>query len=62
MVQILIPIIFVTAGDKIFSFKYSYRNIVMTVGAIGLGKGGGVLDRPTIEKTTPGRESDFDTR
>ena len=27
-----------------------------------LGKGGGVLDKPIIEKTTPGRESEFDLR
>lgn len=26
------------------------------------GPGGGVLDRPTIERTTPGRESEFDLR
>jgi ATP-dependent Clp protease adaptor protein ClpS len=35
-----------------------------TVGAsIGPGRqGGGVLDRPTIEKATPGRESEFDLK
>ncbi|CAI9753582.1 unnamed protein product [Fraxinus pennsylvanica] len=27
-----------------------------------LGKGGGVLEKPIIEKTTPGRESEFDLR
>ena len=27
-----------------------------------LGRGGGLLDKPTIEKTTPGRESEFDVR
>jgi ATP-dependent Clp protease adaptor protein ClpS len=34
----------------------------MTVSAAGLGKGGGLLEKPTIEKTTPGRESEFDLR
>lgn len=26
------------------------------------GQGGGVLDRPTIDKPTPGRESEFDLK
>lgn len=34
----------------------------MTVSAAGLGKGGGLLEKPTVEKTTPGRESEFDLR
>jgi hypothetical protein len=34
----------------------------MAVSATGRGKGGGLLDRPIIEKTTPGRESEFDLR
>lgn len=35
----------------------------MTVAATGiLGKGGGLLERPTIETTSPGRESEFDLR
>lgn len=33
----------------------------MTMSATALGKGGGLLERPTIE-TTPGRESEFDIR
>lgn len=36
--------------------------IPMAVSATGPGKGGGVLERPVIEKTTPGRESEFDVR
>lgn len=32
------------------------------ISATGPGKGGGLLERPTIEKTTPGRESEFDLR
>lgn len=28
----------------------------------GAGKGGGLLEKPVIEKTTPGRESEFDLR
>jgi len=50
------------AGDKYFGFKYSKdRGIVMTM--VASGKGGGLLEKPpTIEKTTPGRESEFDLR
>ncbi|AAD49977.1 ATP-dependent Clp protease adapter protein CLPS1 [Arabidopsis thaliana] len=39
------------------------RSILMTLStSAALGKGGGVLDKPIIEKTTPGRESEFDLR
>ncbi|XP_021910143.1 ATP-dependent Clp protease adapter protein CLPS1, chloroplastic [Carica papaya] len=38
------------------------RGILMALSATGGGKGGGVLERPVIEKTTPGRESEFDLR
>ncbi|KAA8529196.1 hypothetical protein F0562_034005 [Nyssa sinensis] len=38
------------------------RGIFMTVSATGPGKGGGLLERPLIEKTTPGRDSEFDLR
>uniref|UniRef100_A0A5B7CD48 Adaptor protein ClpS core domain-containing protein n=1 Tax=Davidia involucrata TaxID=16924 RepID=A0A5B7CD48_DAVIN len=38
------------------------RGIFITVSATGPGKGGGLLERPVIEKTTPGRESEFDLR
>ncbi|KAK9998094.1 hypothetical protein SO802_017697 [Lithocarpus litseifolius] len=34
----------------------------MAVSATGQGKGGGLLERPIIEKTTPGRESELDLR
>lgn len=34
----------------------------MAMPIAGVGKGGGVLDKPVIEKTTPGRESEFDLR
>ncbi|XP_013589863.1 PREDICTED: ATP-dependent Clp protease adapter protein ClpS-like isoform X1 [Brassica oleracea var. oleracea] len=39
------------------------RGVLMTMSTYAaLGKGGGVLDKPIIEKTTPGRESEFDLR
>uniref|UniRef100_A0A2P2K9I4 Uncharacterized protein LOC105123758 n=1 Tax=Rhizophora mucronata TaxID=61149 RepID=A0A2P2K9I4_RHIMU len=38
------------------------RGILMAVSTTGSGKGGGLLERPTIEKTTPDRESEFDLR
>ena len=34
----------------------------MTATTTVLGKGGGLLEKPTIEKTTPGRDSEFDLR
>lgn len=34
----------------------------MMISVAELGKGGGLLEKPTIEKTTPGRESEFDVR
>lgn len=55
---------FVIAGDKYFGFKYSKdKSIVMTMVATRVGKGGGLLEKPpTIETTSPGRESEFDLR
>ncbi|KAK9277527.1 hypothetical protein L1049_007071 [Liquidambar formosana] len=51
-------------GDKHSLCKgpCTYRGILMAVSATGPGKGGGLLERPIIEKTTPGRESEFDLR
>ncbi|KAF3437883.1 hypothetical protein FNV43_RR20639 [Rhamnella rubrinervis] len=50
------------SGDKYFHNKCSNRNILMTLSITGLGKGGGLLEKPTIERTAPGRESEFDIR
>ncbi|XP_047313533.1 ATP-dependent Clp protease adapter protein CLPS1, chloroplastic isoform X2 [Impatiens glandulifera] len=51
-------------GDKQQSLngRCTKRTMVMSVSAMGSGKGGGLLDKPVIEKTTPGRESEFDLR
>lgn len=51
-------------GDKLPLYKGPFTNpgILMAISATGPGKGGGLLERPTIEKTTPGRESEFDLR
>ncbi|KAI4350888.1 hypothetical protein L6164_005294 [Bauhinia variegata] len=50
-------------GYKNFLFKYRKdRSFLMRASATALGKGGGLLERPTIETTTPGRESEFDLR
>ncbi|XP_022136972.1 ATP-dependent Clp protease adapter protein CLPS1, chloroplastic-like isoform X2 [Momordica charantia] len=38
------------------------RSTLMMLSVAELGKGGGLLEKPTIEKTTPGRESEFDVR
>ncbi|CAL1392801.1 unnamed protein product [Linum trigynum] len=51
-------------GDKhsLCRGRCNVRGILMAVSAAAPGKGGGVLDRPVIEKTTPGRDSEFDLR
>ncbi|XP_023897022.1 ATP-dependent Clp protease adapter protein CLPS1, chloroplastic isoform X3 [Quercus suber] len=51
-------------GDKNSLCKGQCTNhgIPMAVSATGQDKGGGLLERPIIEKTTPGRESEFDLR
>ncbi|KAK4767415.1 hypothetical protein SAY87_023420 [Trapa incisa] len=41
--------------------KCTSPSILMAMSATALGKGGGLLERPTIE-STPGRESEFDVR
>ncbi|XP_051119349.1 ATP-dependent Clp protease adapter protein CLPS1, chloroplastic [Andrographis paniculata] len=50
------------SGDRWLHKQLINRNTSMTMPIAGLGKGGGVLDKPVIEKTTPGRESEFDLR
>ncbi|KAL8167238.1 hypothetical protein V2J09_008737 [Rumex salicifolius] len=40
---------------------FNYRGMIVAVTATGPGRGG-VLEKPVIEKTTPGRESEFDLR
>nr|KAJ0208180.1 hypothetical protein LSAT_V11C500273840 [Lactuca sativa] len=50
-------------GDKYLLHKQSTKWLtVMTMAPPRLEKGAGVLDKPVIEKTTPGRESEFDLR
>ncbi|KAK2976495.1 hypothetical protein RJ640_001040 [Escallonia rubra] len=50
-------------GEKYTLHKQcTNRSILMTMSARGQGKGGGVLEKPVIERTTPGRESEFDLR
>ncbi|KAK6127677.1 hypothetical protein DH2020_038593 [Rehmannia glutinosa] len=52
-----------SSGDRYPLHKqWATRGTLMTMPIAGLGKGGGVLDKPVIEKTTPGRESEFDLR
>ena len=53
------------AGDKHSVSKgpcVNNRGVLITMSTSVVGKGGGVLDKPIIEKTTPGRESEFDLR
>lgn len=52
------------SGEKISVSKGACMNRVFSAirSASSGGKGGGLLERPTIEKTTPGRESEFDIR
>ncbi|XP_050121743.1 ATP-dependent Clp protease adapter protein CLPS1, chloroplastic-like isoform X1 [Malus sylvestris] len=52
-----------SAGDKHYFHRQGpNRSILMTASSTRLGTGGGVLDKPTIEKTTPSRDSEFDVR
>lgn len=50
-------------GDRHYFYKglCNHRGLLVPVSATGSSKGG-VLDRPVIEKTNPGRESEFDLR
>ncbi|KFK41289.1 hypothetical protein AALP_AA2G110700 [Arabis alpina] len=50
------------SGDKLSKGPCVNRCVFMNLSTSALGKGGGVLDKPIIEKTTPGRESEFDLR
>ncbi|KAL4347112.1 hypothetical protein GQ457_17G016340 [Hibiscus cannabinus] len=38
------------------------RGILMAISITGSGKGAGTLEKPVIERTTPGRESEFDLK
>lgn len=50
-------------GDKhSLNKQWTHRTMLMTVSAAARGKGAEVLERPTIERITPGRESEFDLR
>ncbi|KAL5553488.1 hypothetical protein UlMin_040889 [Ulmus minor] len=52
-------------GDKHSLSKGPCPNLgipPMAVAAPGPGKGAGLLERPVIERTTPGRDSEFDVR
>ncbi|KAL1356720.1 ATP-dependent Clp protease adapter protein CLPS1, chloroplastic isoform X2 [Arachis hypogaea] len=57
-------LIFAITGDRNYGFRYSRSRSVVIMSAAGavIGKGGGVLDRPTIETTSPSRQSEFDLR
>ncbi|XP_020234631.1 ATP-dependent Clp protease adapter protein CLPS1, chloroplastic [Cajanus cajan] len=51
-------------GDTNSFCKGPYSNLCvpMAVLATGPGKGGGLLEKPVIEKVAPGRESEFDLK
>ncbi|KAG6584370.1 ATP-dependent Clp protease adapter protein CLPS1, chloroplastic, partial [Cucurbita argyrosperma subsp. sororia] len=49
-------------GDKYYFHKPCRNRSILMLSVAALGRGGGLLDKPTIEKTTPGRESEFDVR
>lgn len=55
-------ILICTADRYILHKQWANRSTSMIMPIAGQGKGGGVLDKPVIEKTTPGRESEFDLR
>ncbi|XP_042378797.1 ATP-dependent Clp protease adapter protein CLPS1, chloroplastic-like isoform X3 [Zingiber officinale] len=51
-------------GDKLSQHRGPCANhgVLMAISMSGPGRGGGLLDKPTIEKTTPSRESEFDIK
>ncbi|KAF7808913.1 ATP-dependent Clp protease adapter protein CLPS1, chloroplastic-like [Senna tora] len=50
-------------GDKCSIYKGPYANLCVPIASVATGPGkGGVLEKPVIEKGTPGRESEFDLR
>ncbi|KAL4383154.1 hypothetical protein GQ457_15G005280 [Hibiscus cannabinus] len=38
------------------------RGVLMVISTTGSGKGAGILEKPVIERTTPGRESEFNLK
>ncbi|KAH7859326.1 hypothetical protein Vadar_034641 [Vaccinium darrowii] len=57
------PVFHPKPGDKYVLHKQcTNRNFYWSIPATASGKGGGLLDKPTIEKTKPGRESEFGVR
>jgi len=55
--------IFITGDTPLFcKGPYSNLSVPVAVLATGPGKGGGLLEKPVIEKVTPGRESEFDLK
>ncbi|KAK8657620.1 hypothetical protein V6N13_035850 [Hibiscus sabdariffa] len=38
------------------------RGVLMAISTTGSGKGAGILEKPVIERTTPGRESEFNLK
>lgn len=51
-----------TGDKKPHQKQWANRNALMTMPIAGVGKGGGLLEKPVIERTTPGRESEFNVR
>jgi hypothetical protein len=64
--QYLLFFRFFLVGDKnsVCRGPCASRGILMSISATvsGKGGGGGILEKPVIERTTPGRESEFDLR
>ncbi|GAB2280097.1 ATP-dependent Clp protease adapter protein CLPS1, chloroplastic [Dionaea muscipula] len=51
-------------GDKQSFCKgpCNYRSMIVAISTVAPGRGGGLLDRPVVEKIGPGHESEFDLR
>jgi ATP-dependent Clp protease adaptor protein ClpS len=61
--QVYLWSIFIT-GDRYSFCKGPCSNLCVPLAVLikGSGKGGGILEKPVIEKATPGRESEFDLK
>ncbi|PIN00793.1 hypothetical protein CDL12_26704 [Handroanthus impetiginosus] len=56
-------IFYPSSGDRYpLNKQWANRTTSVAIPIAGQGTGGGVLDKPVIEKTTPGRQSEFDLR
>jgi len=55
-------LVFCAGVEKVHKVHKRVHGLCNIRAATAPGQGGGVLDRPTLDKPTPGRESEFDLK